>query len=243
MSMVRNNVFCIVAMVWLVWLSIVMVTCTAGCKSHETPDITPPNSEQPAPENDRLKELEKKLAKATADKDEIARLNILLEINGERTRRSEAETARLRTEKTALLKAKEDERTNQLQEKAYWFAGIMGFLALIGVGLAIFVPEMAKRAVLFSLGCAAMASLALFFAWLLPYIWWIGAGIAVIGSIGGILWWRADARTKQQVITGVEALKDKVPGYKEHFREYIDKGVNKTIDKTRERLGLKPKEG
>ena len=76
--------------------------------------------------------------------------------------------------------------------------------------------------------------------WLLPYLVWIGGGLVVIGAGAAILFWRLDAKSRDQVVRAVDSFKDKMPGYKDHFARFIDEDADHAITKTRERLGLKP---
>jgi hypothetical protein len=114
----------------------------------------------------------------------------------------------------------------------------MGVLALAGAALAIFVPSVAKWALRLSLAAAAVAALAVFAAWLLPYLWWIGACVGLVGLVGAVVYWRLDAKSRDQVVRAVDAAKDNIPDYKTHFRQFIDEDADRAIDAARTRLGL-----
>ncbi len=143
--------------------------------------------------------------------------------------------AEVREAKQAL----DDERTAAAQARIWWFAGIMGVIALAAAGLAIFVPSVARWALRLALAAAAVAALAIFAAWLLPWLWWIGAALALISVIGAIIYWRLDAKSRDQVVQAVDRIKDRVPDFKDTFRQVIDTDADLAIDAARRRLGLK----
>lgn len=156
--------------------------------------------------------------------------------------------ARLAQAQEALRQAKEevssakqalaDERTAAAQARIWWFSGIMGVLALAAAGLAIFVPSIARWAVRLALAAAVVAALAVFAAWLLPYLWWIGGGLTIIGIVGAIVYWRLDAKSRDQVVRAVDRVKDRIPDFKDTFRQVIDEDADLAIDAARKRLGL-----
>lgn len=197
---------------------------------------------QPAPEApaSRIAALEARLAKATADRDELARLSALRDLLAERERQAVAEAERLHRDLDATLTALSVERQHALEVKAWWFVGIMGAAALAAAALAVFVPATARWAVRAALAAAACAALALAFAALLPWLLWIGLGLVVVGLIAAIVWWRLDAKSRDQVVTAVEGIKEKLPAYRDHFRSVIDSDADRAIDATRRRLRLKP---
>lgn len=155
-----------------------------------------------------------------------------------RLRKAQEDLRNAKAEVRAATDALADERTNAAQAKVYWFAGILGVLALSAAAVAIFVPSVAKWALRLSLAAASTAALAVFAAWLLPYLWWIGVGIAIVGIIGAIIYWRLDSKSRDQVVQAFDGIKDKVPGYREHFRQVIDTDADHAIDAARQRLGL-----
>jgi len=203
----------------------------SGCDSRDEKPVEPITSAQPQSPDGRIASLEAKLAAAIKDRDEIARLTALRDLAVERERQARADVARLND-------ALDEERISQAQAKVWWFAGIMGVLALAGAALAIFVPSVAKWALRLSLAAAAVAALAVFAAWLLPYLWWIGACVGLVGLVGGVVFWRLDAKSRDQVVKAVDAAKDNIPDYKVHFRQFIDEDADRAIDAARTRLGL-----
>jgi hypothetical protein len=169
-----------------------------------------------------------KLAKLQAEKDGLA---ALLEQKREEERDAREQLA-------AKKKEIASEREALAQARLYWFAGILGFLALVGGGVAIFVPVVSQWAVRFSVACGATASLALFAAWLVPYLIWIGIALGVVGLMATLVWWYRDHKTARQVIAGVEAAKDQLPGYKAHFRQFVDEDADKWVNLIRKRYKI-----
>lgn len=155
-----------------------------------------------------------------------------------RLRKAQEDLRSAKAEVKAATDALADERTNAAQAKVYWFAGLLGVLALVGVAISICVPSVAKWAARLSIAAAATAAVAIFFAWLLPWIWWIGAALVLFGIIGAIIYWRLDSKSRDQVVEAFDGIKDKVPGYREHFRQVIDTDADRAIDSARKRLGL-----
>lgn len=217
----------------------VLVGCQSSCEDRKD-DKPAPVIEQPKPEDpaSRIKALEKKLDEAIKRGDEVARLSALKDIIAERLRQAETEVANLKTQSKEADKALGAARTEAAQTKLWWFVGIMGVACAALVALAIFVPSVAKWSVRGAVACGATAALAAFISWLLPYLFWIGLAILVIGLISVIVYWRLDAKSRDQVVKAVEGLKDRVPDYKDHFRQYIDEDADKHLDRTRQRLGL-----
>jgi hypothetical protein len=131
------------------------------------------------------------------------------------------------------------ERTAVAQAKLYWFAGLLGLVALIAVGLAIWMPLTRRWTGGFAVACGAVAALAVFVASILPWLWWIGAGVLTVGVIAAITWWHRDHHTAVQVVAAVEGIKDRLPDYKTHFRQEIDSHVDSWINRIRAKLGPK----
>jgi hypothetical protein len=225
-----------------VLLAIVFMSGWSGCVVDREADK--PAVEQPKPETPtaRIAALEKKLADAVARGDEIARLSALKDLIAEKLRQAESEVKRLDAEQLEAGKALGAARTEAAQTKLWWFVGIMGVACAALVALAIFVPSVAKWSVRGAVACGATAALAAFISWLLPYLFWIGLALLVTGVISVIVYWRLDAKSRDQVVKAVDDLKEKVPNYREHFNQYIDEDADRHLDRTRERLGLKLKD-
>lgn len=136
----------------------------------------------------------------------------------------------------------ESARIDVVQTKLWWFVGIMAFVALAGVALSIFVPAVARWALRASAASAAVAALAATVSWLLPWLVWIGGAVALIAGLAALWYWRTDAKSRDQVVKAVDAIKEQVPGFKAHFRQFIDEDADANLNATRVRLGLKPKD-
>lgn len=204
-----------------------------------------PADNQPAPESSALSAAKIKIkqsldaiAIAEAKGDRLAKLqaekdglSALLVQKGEEERD-------VRAQLTTKGREIASEREAQAQARLYWLAGIMGFLSLVGGGVAVFVPMVSTWAVRFSMACGAVATLALFAAWLVPYLIWIGAALGLAGISAGVVWWYRDHKTARQVIAGVEAVKDRLPGYKEHFRQFIDEDADLWVDALRKKYHI-----
>lgn len=224
-------------------LALALLCGACGDPIIPTPPAPKPPIETPseASPEARIAALELRVAKATAEKDEIGRLSALKDLIAEKLRQNEAETGKLKLEYRASEKALEAERINAAQAKVWWFVGIMGLAALGLAALAIFVPSVSRWAVRGAIACGAVSALAVFFAWLLPYLFWIGLGVLVIGAIAALTFWRLDAKSRDQVVQAFDQVKGQVPNYKEVFRGVIDSDADAHLDKVRSRLGLKPK--
>lgn len=137
--------------------------------------------------------------------------------------------------KRGLAAARED----AIQTKLAWLIGVMVLTAVGSAALAVFVPSMASMAIKIGLAATAVAAIAAVASWLLPYLLWIGLALVVVAVIAAVLYWRLDAKSRDQVVRAVDDLKDKIPGYKDHFNQYIDEDADAHLDRVRERLGLK----
>jgi hypothetical protein len=143
--------------------------------------------------------------------------------------------AQVRDIEAALHEARQQAAATTL----WWFVGIMSLVAAGAVALAIFVPAVARWAVRAAVAAAALAALAGFAVWLLPWLVWIGGALAVAGILAVVAYWRLDAKSRDQVVRAVEAAKAQLPGYKAHFREFVDSDADTHLNAVRVRLGLK----
>lgn len=227
-----------------------MLLCSFGsCRDAEPkpPKLAPPPSSPAASakaeREDRIAGLEKAVDEAAARHDEVARLTAKVQLSEERTKVAEAQVSDLRREtkqdKADLAAAVEKARLDKWRERLYWFAGVLGLLALGAVVVAIFQPEVARWAVRFAVACAAVAALAVFVSRLLPYLVWIGGGLALAGVAGYLLWNKLSDKTRRQVIGAVDRYKAEIPDYRRKFGEAIDDDADRLVDRTREHLGLK----
>jgi uncharacterized membrane protein YqgA involved in biofilm formation len=135
--------------------------------------------------------------------------------------------------------ALQEARQQAVASTLYWFIGIMALVAAIAVAVAIFVPAVARWAVRAAIAAAALACIAGFAVWLLPWLVWIGGALVAAGVLAVVVYWRLDAKSRDQVVRAVEAAKAQLPGYKAHFREFIDEDADVHLDAVRARLGLK----
>ena len=161
----------------------------------------------------------------------------------------EKEVAALRSEKSTVdgkLRAKEQELTEarraQTQRRLFWLMSIAIFVFIVAVALAIFVRAIRKICIIVALVALAIAGLAKLAAWLLPYLLIIGIVVVVAFVAFAIYYWRADEKSRDQIVTAVDKYKDrfdeKAKGWRKHFRKFISKGSHKLIRKTRKGLGL-----
>lgn len=229
---------------FIIFVLLMLTGCPSSCEDRKDDKPVFPPVEQPKPEDpaSRVKALEKRLAEAAARGDEIARLSALKDLIAERLRQAETDVANLKAQTKEADKALGEARTEAAQTKLWWFVGIMGVASAALVALAIFVPSVAKWSVRGAVACGATAALAAFVSWLLPYLFWVGLAILVIGLVSAIVYWRLDAKSRDQVVKAVDDFKHRMPDYKDHFGKYIDEDADRHLDRTRERLGLKPKD-
>ncbi len=133
------------------------------------------------------------------------------------------------------------EQNHRRQVQLYWLSGILILLALAATVLAIWQPMLRKIAGGFAVACVAVAGLALFLAWLIPYLIWVGVSLAVIGVGAVVFWWIRDHKSLRQVVESVGAAKAQIPafkdGYREIFSKIIDSNVDRNIDKVRAYIG------
>jgi len=142
------------------------------------------------------------------------------------------------------IKDKDDQiaesRDRAIQERIYWFAGILGFVALVGGVVAFAFPLARSWAGGISIACGVMAGVAVFAAWLVPYMWWVGAVVVVSAVIGTFLAWRTDSKIGNRLVETVERVKNDIPNYKDRLRAEVG-DIDTMLDKRREQLGLKRK--
>jgi hypothetical protein len=151
----------------------------------------------------------------------------------------EQQLAQAKAQVRDIEAALQDARQQAVAAKLYWFIGIMALVAAVAVAVAIFVPAVAGWAIRAGLAAAALACIAGFAVWLLPWLVWIGGALVAAGVLAVIVYWRLDAKSRDQVVRAVEAAKTQLPGYKAHFREFIDEDADAHLDAVRARLGLK----
>ena len=129
-------------------------------------------------------------------------------------------------------------RQRAIRAKLYWVVGICLFGAVLCVVGMLFVPGARKLFVYGAVGLVAVAAASWGLAAIVPYIGYIAAGVGVLIAGGGIYYWRADSKARDQIVQAIDTVKTEIPDYKKTFRTWIDKRSDKLIDKTRRRLGL-----
>jgi hypothetical protein len=151
-----------------------------------------------------------------------------------------AKVAEQKAHDDVKLKEKELEsaRLAALRAKLYWTVGIALLAALACLAGAIWLPLLKKQFIIGIAASVAVASLAVCLAAILPYLVWIGAGLLTIATIAAIYYWRNDSKSLRQVVGAVEAFKDQMPGYKEHFAKFIDTDADAWLNSVRTKLGL-----
>lgn len=127
------------------------------------------------------------------------------------------------------------------QAKAYWVAGVAGFLGAVALAASFFVSVPLLRNVIrwAALTFGALAVIALIFAWLVPYIVPIVSVMGVLAAAGAIWQWRTDHRGLTQLVEAVEPIKRKVEGAGDDLREALSSDVRERVNGIRTRLGLK----
>jgi hypothetical protein len=138
----------------------------------------------------------------------------------------------VRARERLLEGALADARTDAVQTKLWLGAGACFLAALVLVGIGIWT----SRRLLIEIGVAAagLGGLLIFAAWLAPYALLIGivVAVAVIGTAAWMLLNRQ--RSLEQVTRAVDAIKNKVPDYREIFRQHIDTGAERLIHHVRD---------
>lgn len=224
----------------LVLLGIVLLLC--GC--------TPPRSDKSVGVlrtdtssvdwKGRLDAAETARSKAIIEKDKVAQLYAEKDELLIKAERAESDAKELRTAVGFKVTAIGEEILSQRQNKLYWFSGILGFAALIGAGVVIWFwsnPMLRKLASGFAVAAASVASLAIFFAWMLPYLWWVGCAMVLAATVGVFIAWKRDNKALHQVVAAVGKVKDQIPNFKNTFGLIIDSDVDKHVDAVRTNLG------
>ncbi len=224
-------------------LAFVLLLTLTSCGHVTSRDKTPEPYIAPKPPIEKkIEQAEIAQKKAIDDGDKIAQLKA--ERDELVLKKQQAETDAMNLAVDIKYKDKEisHERTANQQEKLYWFSGILGLLSLVGAGIAIWFftnRVIRKYAMWFGIACSCVASLALLFAWLLPYLIYVGAVIVLVAVIAVTISWKRDNKALHQVVGAVAKIKESVPNFRSHFREEIDSGVDRHIDAVRERISQK----
>lgn len=143
----------------------------------------------------------------------------------------EDELRNVRARERLIAGALDDARTDAIQTRLWLGAGTCLLAALVLVGIGIWT----SRRLLIEIGIAAagLAGLLIFAAWLAPYALLIGIGVGVL-MIAIAVWMLVNRqRSLEQVTKAVDAVKPRLPEYKEIFSRHIDTGVDHLIDHVR----------
>jgi hypothetical protein len=119
--------------------------------------------------------------------------------------------ARLAAAKASLKELEEAKQAAQLRAlkaTAWWIAGIAMVGTLLCIAAAVFLP-VARRLLLTGAGAGfALMVAALTLSYILPYLVWVGMGLALVGVIGSIWYlWKLATVQKETALVGVQALK------------------------------------
>lgn len=199
----------------------------------------------------RLAAAELAQAKAATENRIIDRLSAEKDILQIRTQIAEAQASGLLREAAELGKQTKAKDTEIAQERIqakqlwlYWFSGIMGLVAVIGIGVGFGWPLLRKGAWTIAACAGSIAAIALVSAAILPWLWWIG-GALVLGFVGWILYhWNRDHHGLVQVVTAVEGLKPVEKAAREIFKgelsKVIDSPIARRITAIKTRYGIGP---
>jgi len=220
-------------------LSLIFLT---ACKEVPPERVVLPDSIKVERANN-IDKLEKEVE--AAGNDEVARLTALTKLLKEKTRVAEETVANLKRETSSTIADLKDAKDKAFQElaesKLRWFAVLMGVIVLASIFVGIFQPQLAKWCWRAALAAGTLASLALFFIKLLPYLWWIGGGLLLICGAGYLLWNKMSDKTRLQTTAIIDKYKHEIPDYKTKLGDMMDHDVDRFTDMAREYLGLKPK--
>lgn len=187
--------------------------------------LVPPSAVKPMPADSTSDELKKRLSEVEAAK--IALGVEAQALKGQIAQKEKEEAA---------------EAIHRDQVWLRWFSFVCFILGILSFGASFaftstpLLPVVLRWA---GAGLGVISALALVGAWLLPYLIWIGGALAV-GVIGWLIWHgKKSDKANGQLARAVDAVKDKIPGFKEIFRQYIDTDVDKHLDAVRKRLSLK----
>ena len=200
----------------------------------------------------KLDDAEKKAAEATAKNDIIARLSAEKEALMLRTQIAE-QYAKQWEDNAKSYKAQSEELKNAKieawKEKLWWMAGICGILAIVAGGVAFGFPLLrpiaTKAAAILggiSIIMLIVAQCLATVAWLLgliPYLLVLSAIVAAIFGAVALRHWFKDHNGLQQVVTGIEPLKDQIDDFGKHMSQYVDTPMETHIKAMRTKLGLK----
>jgi uncharacterized membrane-anchored protein YhcB (DUF1043 family) len=215
------------------------------------------------PEQQKVKTLEKQLedaqkkikdatergdlvARLSAEKEELIIKEKIAEANAKQWKaNAEAYKSQAADKDVEIKNAKID----AWKERLWIMAAICGFLGIVAGGIAIGFPLLRSVAWKASAVLGSIAAIMLFVAqslstvaWLLglvPYLIGLAVIVGLIYGAVALRYWFKDHRGLEQVVTGVEPLKDQIEDFSSHMMKYVDTPMENHIKCMRTKLGLK----
>jgi len=133
-----------------------------------------------------------------------------------------------------ILEGALDDAKNEAAQSKLWIGAGTCFLACL-VLVAIGIWTTRRLLVQIGLGVGALGGLLIFAAWLVPYALYIGLTVGALVAVGAVYMLVNRERALTQVASAVDAVKEKVPDYRETFRKHIDAKSDKIIGSIRAR--------
>jgi predicted phage tail protein len=216
------------------------------------PETTPLGSEI-ADLNQKIKESEDKIKQAKEKNDELARLKAEKEWLEYKMSLAIAQVKQLKanidTYKTQVSdKEKEIKEARILawQEKLWWAAGIIGFLAIVATAVCIGFPlirPVAKYAAAILSGLSVTMLVVAYMlptiAWLLSLVPYILIGSLVVGAGYAVYllrhWWK-DHTGLIQTINGIEEIKPSIKGFGDHMTRHVDTVLENQIRNYKQKI-------
>lgn len=214
-----------------------LLACGGAGRPNAVPAAEAPDPGHPDTTSVLTTDIEQAHADAMTAKTPLAKLEAEKREANARATLAEQEATQwhlLSKQKDVQIKAEHD---RQEQVYLYWAAGIFLLLAIAAAVVAIWQPIVRRIAGGFAIACLGGASLCVFVAWLVPYLIWIGGGLAVLALGAVLIWWKRDSKGLHQVVEAVGAAKAEVPAfeaaYRNIFSRVIDSDAEAHITKVR----------
>jgi hypothetical protein len=122
-----------------------------------------------------------------------------------------------------------DRANNEATQTKIWLG--VGACVLAGIVLLVLGVWTTRRILVeIGLGAFALAALGALAAWLVPYILWIGIGLAVI--VIGVAVYMLVNREKavKQIAAGVDDAADRIPEFRDKFKRIFNENIDTNID-------------
>lgn len=138
------------------------------------------------------------------------------------------ELSNLRARERLVSGALEDAKNDALQTKIWLGVGALVLAGMILVFLGIYT----SRHFLLSLGVGAfgLAALGVLAAALVPYILWIGLGTSVVVIGAAVYMLLNREKALKQVTRAVNSSKERIPQFKEAYRDIFNGEIDTGID-------------